>query len=114
MVSYWWLIIVGIAVLALAGLSIYIFVKKPMSKKIQEVKEWLLYAVTEAEKELGSGTGKIKLRYVYNMFISAFPRLSTWIPFETFSKLVDEVLEEFRDLLDSNENLQSYVNGTTN
>ena len=28
------------------------------------VKEWLLWAVTQAEQYLGSGTGALKLRYV--------------------------------------------------
>ena len=37
------------------------------------VKEWLLWAVTQAEQYLGSGTGALKLRYVYDLAVEAFP-----------------------------------------
>ena len=46
--------------------------------------EWLLYAVTEAERLLGSGTGKFKLRMVYNWFISNCPILSRWVSLKPF------------------------------
>ena len=60
-----WFVIVGlIAVLAAGGYAIYVFVKMPSDKQLNKVREWLLYAVTKAEKELGGGTGQIKLRYV--------------------------------------------------
>lgn len=44
----------------------------PSDKQLNKVREWLLYAVTKAEKELGGGTGQIKLRYVYDMFVARF------------------------------------------
>lgn len=66
-----WFVIVGlIAVLAAGGYAIYVFVKMPSDKQLNKVREWLLYAVTKAEKELGGGTGQIKLRYVYDMFVA--------------------------------------------
>ena len=65
----------GAAVLAGAGYSVYVFVKRPHTEQLKSVKEWMLFAVTKAEKELGSGTGKLKLRYVYDMFIAKFPWL---------------------------------------
>lgn len=112
LISYWWMILIIIAAVAVGGYLIYVFVNMPTSTQITKVKEWLLYAVTEAEKELGSGTGQIKLRYVYDMFIVKFPYLTKVIAFETFSDLVDEVLEKFRALLASNEELQKYVGQT--
>lgn len=70
-----WFVIVGlIAVLAAGGYAIYVFVKMPSDKQLNKVREWLLYAVTKAEKELGGGTGQIKLRYVYDMFVARFIR----------------------------------------
>ena len=57
---------------------------------------------TRREKEFGSGTGKIKLRYVYDMFIVRFPWMAQVITFETFSGLVDKALEEMRVLLETN------------
>ena len=109
LVSNWMLIVALIAAVAVGGYAVYAFVKRPTTEQISKVKEWLLYAVTAAEKELGSGTGQIKLRYVYDMFIAKFPYLVKVIPFETFSILVDEALDKFRGMLDSNTNLQNYI-----
>lgn len=105
----WQIIILTIAALAVIGYAVYIFLSMPTTQQIAKVKEWLLYAVTEAEKELGSGTGQIKLRYVYDMFIKQFPFLVEKITFDAFSVLVDEVLEKFRMLLDQNTNIKTYV-----
>ena len=109
LVNYWYFLVAAIATLAVAGYAVYAFIKRPTTEQIAKVKEWLLYAVTVAEKELGSGTGQIKLRYVYDMFIAKFPYLVKVIPFETFSILVDEALDKFRNMLDNNTNLQSYI-----
>ena len=72
-----WFVIVGlIAVLTAGGYAVYVFVKMPSDKQLNKVREWLLYAVTKAEKELGGGTGQIKLRYVYDMFVARFTCLT--------------------------------------
>ena len=48
-----WFVIVGlIAVLTAGGYAVYVFVKMPSDKQLNKVREWLLYAVTKAEKEL--------------------------------------------------------------
>lgn len=109
LINYWWTLVIAVAVIAVAAYSVYAFVKRPTTDQINKVKEWLLYAVTEAEKELGGGTGQIKLRYVYDMFLSKFSFLTKVISFELFSKLVDEVLEKFRTMLDTNAKLKDYV-----
>lgn len=80
-----WFVIVGlIAVLAAGGYAIYVFVKMPSDKQLNKVREWLLYAVTKAEKELGGGTGQIKLRYVYDMFVTRFAWLARVISLRLF------------------------------
>lgn len=71
------------------------------------IKSWLLSVIVNAEKVYGGKTGKVKLSYVYGLFIEKFPKLAKVIPFETFSALVDEVLK-------INENfIESKSNGTT-
>ena len=51
-----WFVIVGlIAVLAAGGYAVYVFVKMPSDKQLNKVREWLLYAVTKAEQEMGGG-----------------------------------------------------------
>lgn len=107
--EYWWVIIVVLAALVGLGLGVYHFFKRPTKEQLNKLKEWLLYAVTEAEKVLGGGTGQIKLRYVYDMFLTKFPVLSKIISFSLFSTLVDEVLDNFRNILSTNEKVQSYV-----
>ena len=90
-----WFVIVGlIAACAAGGYAVYVFVKMPSDKQLNKVREWLLYAVTKAEKELGGGTGQIKLRYVYDMFVARFTWLARVISFEAFSMMVDEALEK--------------------
>lgn len=84
------------------------FLTKEQEKKL---KEWLLYAVLEAEKEFGSKTGRIKLRYVYDKFINLFPKIAKIISFQRFSDLVDEALAEFDYLINNNEAISNYVKG---
>lgn len=108
-INYWWIFLIIITIIVCGGYVIYKFLLTPSEEQLSKIKEWLLYAVTEAEKELGSGTGKIKLRYVYDLFLTKFTWLSKIIAFDTFSDMVDEVLETFRTLLNTNTNLQSYI-----
>ena len=75
------------------------------------LREWLLYAVVEAEKGLGSKMGQMKLRQVYDEFIFAYPLLSKLISFKSFSKMVDNALMEMKELLSSNITLRHYIKG---
>lgn len=99
-VENWYLIL--IVLLAVVGIIQYFFNKA-------RAKEWLLGAVTEAEKELGSKTGKLKLRIVYDMFIVKFPIFSKIITFDEFSDMVDEVLVEMRKIINTNTAVYNYV-----
>ena len=76
----------------------------------QKVKEWLCYAVTIAERDLKSGTGQLKLRQVYDMFIERFPIFSKLVPFSTFSLWVDEALIFLREQLEKNKAIKNFVN----
>lgn len=103
MMEYWMHIIIG--VLFVAGLIWFIVNQR------KNIKEWLLYAVVEAEKELGSKTGKIKLRQVYDWFVNTFPIMSKLISFNAFSSLVDMALDEMEKLLATNPTIKEYVEG---
>lgn len=107
-----WYIFVGlIAIVVLVVARVKGFIKLPTDKQIERVKEWLKYAVTEAEKELGTGTGQAKLRLVFDMFIQRFPIFSKFITFQTFSDWVDIALEWLNKQLATNEKLVEYVYG---
>ena len=77
----------------------------------ESVKKWLLYAVTMAETELGSGTGKLKLAQVYSEFVTQYPIFAKIIPFSVFSVWVDSVLDEMRKLINTNDNVKKIVEG---
>lgn len=107
--NWYWIggAIVLVAVLAGAG---YRFLRLPMEERKKKVKGWLLYAVTVAEKEMGGGTGKQKLQYVYGLAVDKFPWVDELIPFETFSGWVDEALETLRGQLEVNAKVAEFVN----
>lgn len=104
---------IGIAIILGACLCTIIYRVYLKCKTVQSanIKEWLLYACTEAEKLLGSKTGKIKLRYVYNMFIEKYKFLATIITFEQFSALVDAALIDMRVLIETNQAVKDLVEG---
>ncbi len=110
-IENWYLIILAAACVAFGVYCVYVFLRRPTSVQIQAVKEWLLWAVTQAEKELGSGTGQLKLRYVYNMFIERFNYLAGIITFDMVSGMVDEALAEMKKMLSTNAAAQNYVTG---
>lgn len=102
--------IIGLAIAAGYGAwKVYSFTKMPQAEQLVAVKEWLLWAVAEAEKLYGSGTGALKLRYVYDLFLSRFGALEELISFDDFSKMVDEALNGFRELIKTNEKINNYV-----
>lgn len=112
-VDNWYIILALVCVLVLLVYFVVFFAKQPRSKQIKMIREWLLYAVIEAEKQLGGGTGKIKLRKVYGMFVTTFPWIAKVITFEFFSKLVDDALVEMQKLLENNEDVKGYVEENT-
>lgn len=108
-IDNWSLLVVIVAVVVSIGVYVKKFLDKPTEEQIAKVKEWLLYAVIEAESIFKDGTGALKLRYVYDMFITKFPALVNVISFEMFSKLVDEALEQMKHLLETNKDIAAYV-----
>ena len=110
-VENWAVFVAALAILAVAIVAIVRFVGLPTASQLAKVKEWLLWAVTEAEKELGGGTGQLKLRQVYDLFVTRFPWLAKLISFELFSDMVDEALEQMRHLLDTNTAVAAFVTG---
>ena len=110
-INNWYIILAALAILAAAGIAVYRYFNLPSEAQLAKVREWLLWAVTEAEKELGGGTGKLKLRQVYDLFVTRFPWLAQIVPFDLFSSLVDDALEDMRDMLKTNQAVLAHVNG---
>ena len=94
MANWYWYVAIAAGVLVI-GFAIYkIF-------GIDKIREWLLIAVSKAEEKYGSGTGKLKLVYVYDMFIEKFPKLQAIVPYVLFSHLVDQALVAMRKMLEN-------------
>lgn len=110
LIDNWYLIVGCIAVGAFIGIKTVNWFSQPTSEQIENIKKWLLYAVTEAETALGKKTGQLKLHMVYDMAIEKFDWLS-FIPFALFAEWVDEALVSMRDMLDKNETINSIVKG---
>ncbi len=105
------LMIISIVFVIAGGIGLFLnwFFKLSREKQIQILKEWLILAVIQAEKELGGGTGQVKLRYVYDMFIDKFKFLSQVITFEQFSSYVDEALVTMKKMINTNQNVVDYI-----
>lgn len=103
--EYWFLIVAAVAAISVVSIKAYLWFKKPGNEQLEQVKQWLIYAVAKAEAELGSGTGQLKLRYVYDQFIKKFPAIAIFISFEDFSKMVDAALEELEKMMKENKEI---------
>lgn len=95
-----------VVVLLVGGMAIYNLVKRP-----EKIKEWLVWACAQAEIELGSGTGQLKLRAVYDMFMKQFPVMQLFISFERFSGWVELALLQLEDWIENNPSLAFAVKG---
>lgn len=91
--------------------AVYYFYHLPTEDKKQALREWLKWAVLQAEKEYGGKTGQVKLREVWNQALQVFPWLVRCISFEQFSFLVDEALEWLAKQLESNKAVSELVYG---
>ena len=110
-INNWYIVIALIVLVAFVASAIVYFFKLPTSTQIANLKEWLKFAVTEAERALGSGTGQLKLRLVYDMAVQNFPWLLKIVSFETFSEWVDEALEWMNKQLDTNNKIHNIIKG---
>lgn len=108
----WTFIVLAIAAIAVGVVFAIRFFKSSKEEQMKKIREWLVYATTIAEKELGGGTGQLKLRQVYDMFVSKFTWLAKVISFDKFSELVDEALGDMNKLLQTNTAVSAFVNGS--
>lgn len=111
LINNWYLIVAAGAVVGAVIYAVRKFLGLPTEQQLDNLKEWLKWAVTQAEKELGSGTGQLKLRMVYDLAVEKFPWLVRLVPFEEFSMWVDEALLWLNKQLESNKSIINLVKG---
>ena len=102
-------VIIAVVATILIGIFVLWFLKLGREKQIQIIQEWLLLAVVKAEKELGNGTGQIKLRFVYDLFLDKFKFVSMFITFAQFSGLVDMALITMKEMISNNNQVKDYI-----
>lgn len=108
-IDNWYIIATGIIFVAGGVLAVIRWQRLNQDERYKMIRGWLLQAVLIAEKEFGSGTGKLKLSAVYDKFCERFPWLVKVLSFETFSKYVDDALGEMKDVLKQNSAIASIV-----
>lgn len=72
-------------------------------------REWLVYAVTEAEKAFGSKTGELKLRKAYDLAVVRYKILAKIMPFSVFKLFVDSALKVMRKMIEKNKNIAEAI-----
>ena len=102
-------IILALVIVAIICILIVWFLKLGKEKQLKVITEWLLLAVIKAEKELGDGTGQVKLRFVYDLFIDKFRFASMFISFNQFSALVDSALVIMKEMISNNDQVKNYI-----
>lgn len=103
------ILFVLLAIVIVGFIGVWFF-KLEKEKQIKILQEWLLLAVVQAERVLGSGTGQIKLRYVYDLFLQRFKFLPQIITFEQFGLFVDEALTTMKVMIQNNKCVDEYIN----
>lgn len=109
-----WFLVVALAVaLGVSVWAVVRFAGLPTEKQKEKIRNWLIWACIEAEKELQSGTGQLKLRDVWNKLckIPAFTPVVKSISFDTFSEWVTDALRKAKEMLVNNKVLANYVYG---
>lgn len=67
LIDNWSFLVVMACIFGIAVVYIHKFVNLPSNSQLVKVKQWLLFAVIEAEKQYQGGTGELKLRaYIMN------------------------------------------------
>lgn len=110
-IDNWFITLALVALLVVASWAVYVFLGLPTKSQIAKIKEWLLWAVAAAEAELGSETGVLKLRMVYDMFVARFPTVAKVVSFAVFAKWVDEALDTLKELLETNPAIAAIIVG---
>ena len=111
LINNWYLIVAAGAVIGAAVFAVRKFLGLPTDQQIRNFQEWLKWAVAGAEKQLGSGTGQLKLRLVYDMAVEKFPWITKLVTFEEFSMWVDEALLWLNKQLESNKAVINMIKG---
>lgn len=112
LIENWVFFVIALVLVLFTVYAVLRFLKLTPQQQLDKVKTALLYMVTEAERELKSKTGRVKRSMVWEWLVERFPIISLFITEEKYDELLDQALEEFRKMLESNNSLYDYVYNT--
>ena len=97
-----------IITLAIAAVAAIVFAVFRGNKSV--VMKMLFALVTEAEKNLGSGTGALKLTAVITEIYPKLPAvIKTFVSADRLQKWVEEALEAAKEKWETNGNIKAYI-----
>lgn len=108
-IQNWPFLLIGLAVIIVGIKLLYNFIKNPSAQQLESIKQWAIYACAMAEATLGSGTGQLKMRATYDMFLEKFPVLAKIVSFEKYQQIAENALMEFKKMLKENPNVQELI-----
>lgn len=108
-IQNWPFLLIGLAVIIVGIKLLYNFIKNPSAQQLESIKQWAIYACAMAEATLGSGTGQLKMRATYDMFLEKFPVLAKIVSFERYQQIAENALMEFKKMLKENPNVQELI-----
>ena len=109
MINWWYMYLLAIIALIYLYGKVKALLEMPQEEKEKNVKEYLKYAVVLAEKKLGSKTGALKLRMVYEMTTKTFPWIVDVITFDMFDQWVKDALKWMDKQIESNAAVKDYI-----
>lgn len=112
LIENWLIFVIALILVLITVYAVLRFLKLTPNQQLDKVKTALLYMVTEAEKELKSKTGRVKRSMVWEWLVERFPVITLFITEEKYDELLDQALEEFKKMLESNDSLYDYVYNT--
>lgn len=105
------LIVIILLLIFAIAYAVMKFFKLTPKQQLSAIQGCLLYLVIEAEKILKSKTGQAKKSLVLNWLTEKFPFISLFLDEGIFDELLNDTLDEFREMLEENDMLYEYVYG---
>lgn len=112
LIENWVIFVIALVLVLFTVYAVLRFLKLTPQQQLDKVKTALLYMVTEAERELKSKTGRVKRSMVWEWLVERFPVISLFITEDKYDELLDQALDEFKKMLESNDSLYDYVYNT--
>lgn len=112
LIENWLIFVIALILVLVTVYAVLCFLKLTPKQQLDKARTALLYMVTEAEKELKGKTGRVKRSMVWEWLVERFPIITLFITEEKYDELLDQTLEEFKKMLESNDSLYDYVYNT--